>query len=131
MTTVPVGLTERQRALLTFIQGRLEKSTICPSFDEMAAHLGLKSKSGVLRLVEALVERGHLVRLRHRARAIALPKPEQRPVVRPDERQAQGLRVQLGPYLSQRLEAYCRESGKDPASVIHVALHAHLAGGRS
>lgn len=130
MTTVPVGLTQRQRDLLTFIQARLERSTICPSFGEMAKHLGLKSKSGVVRLVEALVERGHLVRLRHRARSIALPSPEQRAAVRPAERPEPGLSVRLSPYLTQRLEAYCRERGKEPASVIDVALLNHIAGGR-
>ena len=122
----------RQRDLLTFIQGRLETSPVSPSFDEMAAHLGLKSKSGVLRLVDALVERGHLVRIRQRARAIALPKPEPRTAAsQPAEEQERGFRVQLSPYLTRRLEAYCRERGADPASVIDVALFAHIAGGRS
>lgn len=126
----PVGLTLRQRELLTFIQGRLETSAIAPSFDEMAAHLGLKSKSGVLRLVDALVERGHLVRMRQRARAIALPPPEHPAVAQPDGPPKPCLSVRLSPYLTQRLEAYCRERGKEPASVIDIALLNHIAGGR-
>ena len=126
----PVGLTARQRDLLTFIQGRLKASHIPPSFAEMAAHLGLKSKSGVLRLVDALVERGHLVRMRQRARAIALPGPEHRAAPQHAERPAPGLSVRLSPYLTQRLETYCRERGKEPASVIDVALLNHIAGGR-
>ena len=43
-----------------------------PSFEEMAEHLGLASKSGVHRLVTALEARGHIQRDGRRARAIRL-----------------------------------------------------------
>ncbi len=66
------GLTERQRAALDFITARLRAGK-CPTFDEIKVALGLRSKSGVHRLVSALVDRGHLVRLEGRARALALP----------------------------------------------------------
>lgn len=66
------GLTKRQAELLSFIEGRLEEGS-CPSFEEMREAAGLASKSGVHRLVTALVERGHLVRLPGRARALAIP----------------------------------------------------------
>jgi repressor LexA len=63
-------LTRKQRELLKFIQERLADSGISPSFDEMKEALGLKSKSGVHRLITGLEERGFIRRLPHRARAL-------------------------------------------------------------
>jgi len=63
-------LTRKQRELLKFIQERLADTGISPSFDEMKEALGLKSKSGVHRLITGLEERGFIRRLPHRARAL-------------------------------------------------------------
>lgn len=63
-------LTKKQRELLQFIQERLADNGISPSFDEMKEALGLKSKSGVHRLITGLEERGFIRRLPHRARAL-------------------------------------------------------------
>lgn len=63
-------LTAKQRELLTYIDGRLKASGVSPSFDEMREALELKSKSGVHRLIGALVERGFIRRLPNRARAL-------------------------------------------------------------
>jgi repressor LexA len=63
-------LTRKQRELLKFIQERLGETGISPSFDEMKEALGLKSKSGVHRLITGLEERGFIRRLPHRARAL-------------------------------------------------------------
>ncbi|MCL4156549.1 UNVERIFIED_CONTAM: hypothetical protein GTU68_040587, partial [Idotea baltica] len=67
-------LTKKQHELLTFIDERIQTSGISPSFDEMKEALGLKSKSGIHRLITALEERGFLRRLRHRARALEVVK---------------------------------------------------------
>jgi len=67
-------LTKKQHELLTFIDGRIQDTGISPSFDEMKEALGLKSKSGIHRLITALEERGFLRRLRHRARALEVVK---------------------------------------------------------
>ena len=67
-------LTKKQHELLTFIDGRIQETGISPSFDEMKDALGLKSKSGIHRLITALEERGFLRRLRHRARALEVVK---------------------------------------------------------
>ncbi len=67
-------LTQQQYKLLTFIYQRIQAGGVPPSFDEMRDALELKSKSGVHRLVEALVERGYLQRLPNRARALAVKK---------------------------------------------------------
>ena len=67
-------LTKKQRDLLILIHERMSKGDIAPSFDEMRDLLGLKSKSGIHRLITGLVERGYLVRLPHRARALEVVK---------------------------------------------------------
>ncbi len=67
-------LTRKQRDLLLFIHDRMNSGDIAPSFEEMKEALGLKSKSGVHRLISALVERGYLERLPHRARALEVRK---------------------------------------------------------
>lgn len=70
-------LTKKQNDLLIFIRDRLEASGVSPSFDEMKDALGLRSKSGVHRLISALEERGFIRRLPHRARALeVLRAPE-------------------------------------------------------
>ena len=67
-------LTAKQHELLHFIQERLDASGISPSFEEMKEALGLKSKSGIHRLISALEERGFLRRLPNRARALEVLK---------------------------------------------------------
>jgi len=63
-------LTSKQHDLLMFIHERLKEAGVPPSFEEMKEALGLKSKSGIHRLITALEERGFLRRLPHRARAL-------------------------------------------------------------
>jgi repressor LexA len=67
-------LTRKQHELLMFIHERVRESGIPPSFDEMKDALNLKSKSGIHRLITALVQRGFLRRLEKRARAIEILK---------------------------------------------------------
>ena len=65
-------LTRKQHDLLQFIQARLQRDGVPPSFDEMKEALDLRSKSGIHRLITALEERGFIRRLAHRARAIEI-----------------------------------------------------------
>ncbi|MBI1327173.1 MAG: transcriptional repressor LexA [Alphaproteobacteria bacterium] len=67
-------LTEKQRDLLLYIDAHLRENGVSPSFDEMKEALGLKSKSGIHRLISALEERGYLERLHNRARALEVRK---------------------------------------------------------
>ncbi|MFN3827553.1 MAG: transcriptional repressor LexA [Micavibrio sp.] len=67
-------LTRKQKDLLLFIHERMQQGDVAPSFEEMKDALGLKSKSGIHRLISALVERGYLERLPHRARALEVRK---------------------------------------------------------
>jgi repressor LexA len=63
-------LTAKMHELLLFLDARGREGGVSPSFEEMKDALGLKSKSGVHRLVEALEERGFIRRLPNRARAL-------------------------------------------------------------
>lgn len=67
-------LTAKQQQLLLFIDKRLNSGGVSPSFDEMKDALGLKSKSGVHRLISALEERGFIKRMANRARALEVLK---------------------------------------------------------
>jgi len=65
-------LTRKQKELLLLIRDRLAVDGVPPSFDEMKIALGLKSKSGIHRLITGLEERGFIKRLPHRARALEI-----------------------------------------------------------
>lgn len=67
-------LTRKQLDLLEFINARVTRDGVPPSFDEMKEALDLRSKSGIHRLITALEERGFIRRLAHRARAIEIVK---------------------------------------------------------
>ncbi len=65
-------LTLKQRKLLLLIADHLKTHGVVPSFDEMREGIGLKSKSGIHRLISNLEERGYIKRLPHRARALEI-----------------------------------------------------------
>ena len=67
-------LTKKQYELLLFINKRLNEQGVSPSFDEMKEALGLRSKSGIHRLITGLEERGFIRRLPHRARALEIQR---------------------------------------------------------
>ena len=63
-------LTKKQHKLLMYIAEEQSKKGVSPSFDEMRDAMGLKSKSGIFRLLRALEERGFVHQLPFRARAL-------------------------------------------------------------
>jgi repressor LexA len=100
-------LTRKQHELLLLIHERLQQDGVPPSFDEMKDALGLKSKSGVHRLVTALEERGFLRRLRHRARALEVIRlPESQGAVKPvGGFKPQIIRGDFSPLMGRSVEA--------------------------
>ena len=93
-------LTQKQKDLLLFIHERLQKTGVPPSFDEMKDALELKSKSGIHRLITALVERGFIRRLPHRARAIEvikLPEGGDAPALSLSSDQTEGMEHRQSP----------------------------------
>ena len=87
-------LTQKQYKLLMFIN-KVSKETGCPpSFDEMKDAVGLKSKSGIHAMIEALVERNFLKRIPHRARAlevVRLPKLKPSSIIEEEQKREQAI----------------------------------------
>lgn len=129
-------LTKKQHELLYFINRRLTDEGVPPSFDEMKTALGLRSKSGIHRLITGLEERGFIRRLPHRARAlevVRLPKPApEAPAPKPAKGQFKpsvimGGKVANAPAQSVELPLYGRiaagipiEALADPSTFIPV-----------
>ena len=116
-------LTRKQQELLLYINRQLGRDGVSPSFDEMKDAVGLKSKSGIHRLITALEERGFIRRLPHRARALAVLKL-------PPGAQEQVSSLSLveggGPRSSPPVSA--RRSARDRGTVT-LALHGKIAAG--
>jgi len=53
-------MTPKQHKLLQFIEKTQREQGVAPSFEEMKAYMGLKSKSGIHRMVSGLVQKGLL-----------------------------------------------------------------------
>ncbi len=119
-------LTRKQHDLLQFIHERLEETGVAPSFDEMKEALGLKSKSGVHRLVTALEERGFLRRLPHRARALEVLRL-------PPELELAGRRHGGGLPAAQGAEEtvvpLVGRQADETATSVEIPLHGRIAAG--
>jgi repressor LexA len=129
-------LTRKQRELLKFIQEKLGETGISPSFDEMKEALGLKSKSGVHRLITGLEERGFIKRLPHRARAldvVRLPEDQTAKAAQAaqatrttgEERRA-GLNVIRGDFTPSLPGAVV---AAQPSSALQLPLYGKIAAG--
>ena len=66
------SVTPKQLECARFIHGFIEMRGFSPSYENIAAALGLKSKSGVNRLVLALEGRGWLTRMPYQARTMRM-----------------------------------------------------------
>jgi len=109
-------LTAKQQQLLLFISDRLSSGGVSPSFDEMKDALGLKSKSGVHRLINALEERGFIRRMANRARALEVLKLPEAP--------AAASNVVAGAF-GQKTE----DNPPAPSDTIDIPLHGRIAAG--
>jgi len=125
-------LTKKQHELLLFINKRLGDSGICPSFDEMKEALGLKSKSGVHRLITGLEERGFIRRLAHRARALEVARlPENLAAVPTAGRETGATRQAFAPNVIRGDfgNALPGASVAQPAETIQLPLYGRIAAG--
>ncbi len=111
-------LTPKQQKLLMFIHERLQSGGVSPSFDEMKDALGLKSKSGIHRMIGALEERGFLRRLPNRARALEIIKL---PNTATDELPATVLTPNFG--------AAKTPPPAPPADMVEIPMHGRIAAG--
>ena len=63
-------LTIKQSQLLNYLIKKIEDSGTSPSYEEICIHLNLKSKSGIHRIVQGLLERDYIIKLNNKARSI-------------------------------------------------------------
>ena len=71
------NLTTKQREAFEFIKAYIEEHEQSPNYDEIMEGIGLKSKSGVNRLVTGLQERGWIAYLPNQARSITIIEEDQ------------------------------------------------------
>ena len=67
-------LTKRQKEILDFITGFIDREGYSPSMEEIAAHFQFASLNAVFKHLEALEHRGYLRRDANRARSIELSR---------------------------------------------------------
>jgi repressor LexA len=104
-------LTKKQYDLLQFIDNHLKSKGVSPSFDEMKVALGLKSKSGIHRLITGLEERGF----------IRLQLPEN---LKPPERVTSGFTPNV---IQGGFNEEPADQGED--GVIQIPLYGRIAAG--
>lgn len=68
----PTAFTRKQRQCLVFIRDYMIAHRVAPAFEEIKRGLALGSKSGVHRLITGLEDRGAIVRMHERARALEI-----------------------------------------------------------
>lgn len=66
------GITPQQRRLVDFVRAYIAKHGHSPNYDEIKAGIGLKSRGNIARMVQCLVERGHLVKNFNQSRSLAV-----------------------------------------------------------
>ncbi len=125
-------LTKKQYELLVYIDKRLRETGVSPSFDEMKDALGLRSKSGIHRLITGLEERGFLRRLAHRARALEvlkLPENIEGPDSNPNSRKHHPAAKPFSPNVIRGDFMISGASAPVDSEAVKLPLHGRIAAG--
>jgi repressor LexA len=121
-------LTRKQHELLIFIDHHIRTTGFSPSFEEMKEALGLRSKSGIHRLISALEEREFLKRHHHRARALEVVRvPEKTAEVPRAEAPAFAPNVIRGDFSGSRLAGVTAAGN---AAAVQLPLYGRIAAGQ-
>lgn len=75
MRAETIPLHQRPRLMLCFIAGYIEHHGYAPCLREMAAAVGLASKSGAARILDRLEARGMILRRRNLERGVEVFRP--------------------------------------------------------
>lgn len=111
-TTLRAGLTPEQRRCFLAIESHIAAHGNAPSYDELRIALGLASKGGVARLVEALQARGWITYQERIPHSIAIVPGA---VIAPPG-------YVLPPKIEAALRAFCSTHGEDPAAIVADAV---------
>ena len=117
--TATFGLTPRDRQALDFIRAYGDEHGQSPTFQQIATALGMRSKSNISRIVDALVERGHLRRKPNKHRSLM-------PVEQGLRQVAPAFVAALPDDLRRRLQAYCGRNRRTEIEVLVLALRLGL-----
>jgi SOS-response transcriptional repressor LexA len=112
------GLTRRQRETLDFICGFTLECGAAPTYAEIAAHLGLKTRQSAHRLVRRLEARGAVTYRRGQTRSLT-------PVLR------NAVMVELPAALDRAVRVIAQRACTTPEAVIIEAVNERLAGVRA
>lgn len=116
-------LTKRQYQLLMLIEKKLREDGVSPSFEEMKEAIGLKSKSGIHRLISGLEERGFIRRLPNRARALEVLRL-------PDNQSENGTVVSAQSLVHQKTtRSFSRLSENLIANTVELPRYGKIAAG--
>ena len=108
-------LTRKQYDLLIFIESYIAEHDIGPTYDEMKTSMGLRSKSGIVRLVDALGGRGYIKRRYRCARSIEVL-------------QSVGSFFGIRPELAELVRAKAEDENLKPETVINEAVARYFYG---
>lgn len=114
-------LTPRQSELMVFLDAYTRAHGGSPSYEEMSKALGGVSKSCIVRIVDALVERGFVRKLGRRGSSRAI-EVLVRPILAGGD---------LGELLEDCLAMYCEEQSVSRLAVIREAVAAYFGLGLS
>lgn len=70
-----MGLTQQQAKCFQLISDALSSGKVAPNYDELARGLGLKSRGNIVRIVNALIDRGAVTKIPGRRRSLAIVNP--------------------------------------------------------
>lgn len=107
-----MGLTRKQQETFHFIAEHIRHTGLAPTMEELAKGVHVVSKGRVHEMVNALVERGYLRRIPHRARALEVIA------------QAQPLR--LRPELDAAVTRYIAQEGISRETFMNECVRAYL-----
>ena len=69
------NLTKRQKQIFDYIESFISKKGFSPTLDELRKHLRLKALSGVYQHVNALIEKGYIMRDENATRGLSIREP--------------------------------------------------------
>lgn len=122
-------LTRKQHQLLTYINNHLKIDGVPPSYDEMKDALGLKSKSGIHRLITGLEERGFIRRLPHKARALEILKKPQNMIDDPPVKGGFEPRFVDGSFGTDTQDAAPVSAAAAPEEMVGLPFYGKIAAG--
>lgn len=112
-------LTRKQHDLLLFIHKSTVANGFCPTVDEMRVAMDMKSKSGIIRLLDALQDRGFIKRIPNRAHATE--------VIRlPASLKQEWLGTEYPPQLAMEIVRRAEREGCAPDQIIIQGLRAQF-----